>query len=136
MAAGGVSDEAMVFAEGHVAMPVQGFDAPVLAIEVEQRSSVRQRTREAGNCVDDLNGFLAAAFRRACELAGLSEPWPIIIPGQAGAGRELPPLPAAMSLVAGFSLRKLLLPLAFCGGGKIRAENQPQWLLSGSVDYP
>jgi hypothetical protein len=72
MAAGGVSDEAMVFAEGDVAMPVQSFDAPVLAIEVEQRSSVRQRTREAGDSLDHLHSFLAAAFRRACELADLS----------------------------------------------------------------
>jgi hypothetical protein len=62
----------MVFAECDVSMPVQGLDSPVLAIEVEQRVGTGQMTREAGDSVDHLHGFLAAAFGSACELANLS----------------------------------------------------------------
>lgn len=134
MSAGGIANAAMVFAEIHVAKVVEGFYFPVPAPVGEQCRGIGQAPREAGDSIDHLDGLLAIAFGRAGELADLSQPRPIIVSRQAGTCEELSPNLTPMLFGAGFSLGELLLPLAFCGGGKSRAENPPQWLLSGSVD--
>lgn len=136
MAAGRVANAAMVFAEIHVAKVVEGFDPPVSAPVREQRGGIGEAPWKAGDSVHHLDGFLAVAFGRASELASLSEPGPVIVSGQAGTHQELPPHLAPVFFGVGFNLGEMLLPLAFCGGGKIRAGSPPQWLLSGSVDCP
>src|SRR5689334_21325030 len=107
----------MVFAEIHIAKVVEGFNSPVTTPVREQRGSVGTAAREAGNRVDHLDRFLAVAFGRASELASLSEPGPIIVSGQAGTHRELPPHLSTVFLGMSFNLRELLLPLAFRRGG-------------------
>ena len=72
MAARGIANAAMVFAEIHVAKVVEGFNAPVLAPVREKCGGVGQAARETGDSVDHLDGFFALAFGRAGELAGLS----------------------------------------------------------------
>src|SRR5436309_2617844 len=71
VAASGVANAAVVFAEIHVAKVVEGFDPPVSAPVSEQRGGLGKTAREAGDSVDHLDGFLAVAFDRSSELAGL-----------------------------------------------------------------
>jgi hypothetical protein len=134
MSAGGMANAAMVFAEIHVAKVVEGFDRPMPSPVSEQCGCIGEASWETGDSIDHLHGFFAGPFGRAGELADLSQPGPIIVSRQAGTGEQLSPQLTPMFFGACFSLREMLLSLAFCRGGKSRAENPPRWLLSGSVD--
>lgn len=135
-AADGMSDAATIFAEGHVSYPVQAFDLPVAAPVSEQGRGIRGLGWKAGDGMDHLDGGLAAPAGGARQLADLGQTRPISMSRQTSAGKELPPHLPPMFFAVCFNLRKMLLSLAFRGGGKSRAGSPPPGLPSGSVDCP
>jgi hypothetical protein len=72
VAASGIPNAAVVFAEMDVAVVVQRLDSPVASPEGEQQRGVGDFAGEAGDGVNHLHGFFAGLFGCAGELADLS----------------------------------------------------------------
>lgn len=126
---------ALIFAERHVAQPVQAFNAPMGSPAGGQQGRVGTLAREAADGVLHLGRRFALADRRAFQAADLSEARPVQMLGQTCAGLKMPLDPSSMPFARRASFRERLLPLPLRSGGKIRAEIPPQWRPSARADY-
>jgi len=128
-------DLALVFAEGHVAHPVQAFHAPMGSPAVQQQVRVAGATREAGDGVLQFDRGLALADSRAFQAADLTQTGPVQMIGQASAGLKMPLHPPSMPLARRAGFRQRLLSLLLGSGGEIPAEIPLRWRPSARVGY-
>lgn len=122
-------DAAAVLPQRHVPHPVElVFNVPVLAPEGKQQPGVSSLGSQAGDSMLHLDRFFAAALRDALQPTDLGQAGPVEMLGQTGAGLQMPPDEAAVSLLDFAGARELLLPLFLARRGKKRAETRPRWL--------
>ena len=115
-------DLALIFAEGHIAQPVQTLDSPMGSPVADQRCRIGLLRRKTGDGILHLRGLLALADRGAFQATDLSQAGPIEMLRQSDAGLQMPLDETAVSLARRTSLRERLLPLLLGSGGKSRAE--------------
>lgn len=72
---------ASIFAESHIADPVQAFDTPMSAVERQKFCGVSLRAGQTGDGVSHLDSFLALFACHAFDAADLPQARPIEMPG-------------------------------------------------------
>jgi len=115
-------DLALVFAEGHVAHPVQAFRAPVGSPAAQQQGRIAGSAREAGDGVLHLDLSLALTDGRALQAADLSQTGPVEMFGQASAGLKMPLYAPSMPFTRGAGFGQRLLALLLGRGRKSRLK--------------
>ena len=117
---------AFVFAKRYVSHPMQAiFNAPMTTPMANQKRRVSPFTRKTADGVLDFDRGETLAVGRAFEMANLPQTGPVEMPGQSGAGLQIPLDSATMTFGGRAGLRQRLASLIVGSGGKNRAENPP-----------
>lgn len=132
---GGVADLylTLVFAEGHIADPVQAFDAPMRLPADDEQGGVGAEAGETRDGILHLHRLAALREGGAFQPADLPQTGPVEMFGQAGAGLQMPLDPPSVALARRACFRERLLALALGRGGKNRAGIPPRWPPSARV---
>lgn len=126
---------AVVFAQSHIANPVQlVLDFPMLSIECQQALSVGTIRGKTGDGVRDFRRALTILNSCSLDSANLSQTGPIELFCQTSAGLKMALGDASMPLVERGVLTELRLAKTLAIGGKIPVGTRLRWLSSIRLD--